>query len=77
MIISKHNFDVRPFAAAALTLLLASFCYSQPKDVAGWETARWGMSNQDLVCLREPGLTKFIVMSIPLPEDTVGQCFSV
>jgi hypothetical protein len=33
----------------ALTQLLASICYSQPKDVAGWETARWGMFNQELV----------------------------
>lgn len=28
---------------------VVSFCYSQPKDVAGWENSRWGMSDKDLV----------------------------
>lgn len=30
-------------------LLLSPPCYSQQKDVFGWEGARWGMSNEDLV----------------------------
>ncbi|MGH9967419.1 MAG: hypothetical protein ACREBG_06250 [Pyrinomonadaceae bacterium] len=40
---------------AAVTLLLLSQlfvlnvpCYSQQKDVAGWEQVRWGMSNEDV-----------------------------
>ena len=41
-------------AATTVTLLvlflaLSTPCYSQPKDVFGWEAAQWGMSNEDLV----------------------------
>ncbi|HSP64403.1 MAG TPA: hypothetical protein VLQ90_15540, partial [Pyrinomonadaceae bacterium] len=49
MIIPSHTLVVRAFTLVALTLLLAPFCFSQPRDVLGWETARWGMSNQNLV----------------------------
>jgi hypothetical protein len=32
-----------------LWLALSAPCYSQPKDVLGWQDARWGMSEKDIV----------------------------
>ena len=37
------------FALLVLFLALSPPCYSQPKDVLGWEGARWGMSSEDIV----------------------------
>jgi len=31
-----------------LFFALSSVCYSQPKDVLGWQDARWGMSDSDI-----------------------------
>ncbi len=33
---------------AILLLALISHCYSQQKDVLGWQDTRWGMSNEDI-----------------------------
>jgi hypothetical protein len=32
-----------------LLFALSSACFSRPKDVLGWELARWGMTDQDIV----------------------------
>ena len=39
-------------------ILLGPPCYSQQKDVSGWEEARWGMSNEDLVTAFDERLKK-------------------
>jgi hypothetical protein len=35
-------------ALLVLFLVLSTPCYSQPKDVPGWEGAQWGMSSEDI-----------------------------
>ena len=32
-----------------LLLALSTPCYSQQRDVSGWQGAKWGMSNEDIV----------------------------
>ena len=48
-------------------LLLSPPCYSQEKDVFGWEGARWGMSNEDLVRAFDARLKK-----LPKSEEFLG-----
>ncbi len=49
-----------PTTITLLVLLLALGppCYSQPKDVLGWEGAQWGMSNEDLASVFDPQIRK-------------------
>ncbi len=48
VMISKKRCVTKSLATAVL-LSFAQLCFSQPKDVLGWEKSRWGMSNKDLV----------------------------
>jgi hypothetical protein len=38
--------------------MLGASCYAQSKDVLGWQDARWGMSEQDIVRVFSPKLKK-------------------
>ena len=69
-----------------VVLVLSPPCYSRQKDVFGWQSARWGMSNEDIVRVSGSRLKKlpksevFLGMHVDyvIPEfDLQGKKFTV